>query len=341
VRGDLKSPVTEPAPTTLASIAAETGVSVPTVSRVLNGKGQVATLTRHRVEEALQRHGYRRRGRPASREIDLVFPHLDDFWALEVIRGVERAAAAEGLHVVLTEAHDPHRADARWLDDLVERQPLGVILLFRTEDAEPVLAARGIPVVVLDPVDEPRHDVISIGSTNWGGGRAAAEHLLALGHERIAVVTGPSRAMSGRARVDGFAAAVAAAGPELDPGLVVQGSWHVEAGYDAGLLLLGGSEPPTAVFAGNDLQALGLYRAAHELGIGIPRDVSVVGYDDLPAASWMGPPLTTVRQPLEAMAEAAARLVVRLAAGQRPLSRRIELATELVVRESTAQPRTR
>jgi LacI family xylobiose transport system transcriptional regulator len=156
----------------------------------------------------------------------------------------------------------------------------------------------------------------------------------------MGVITGPRRAVSGRARIDGFAAAMAGAGLALDPALAVEGSWHVEAGYSAGRTLLGRDDPPTAVFAGNDLQALGLYRAAGELGVAVPRDISVVGYDDLPAASWMSPPLTTVRQPLEAMAAAAARLVVGLAGGEEPLSRRFELSTELVVRESTCPPGT-
>ena len=329
-----------PPTATLAAVAAFAGVSVPTVSRVLNGRGQVATSTRARVEEALQLHGYRRRARARldSREIDLVFPELDRFWALEVIRGVQRVAREEGLHVVLTEADSRERPGTDWLGDLVERRPRGVVLLFRRGIADQVLASRGIPFVVLDPLDELPPDVVSIGSTNYGGGRTVAQHLLGLGHRRIATITGPRAAAPSRARLDGFNAALEAAGLVVDPSLVLEGTWHVESGYDAGLQLLSRRERPTAVFAGSDLQALGLYRAARELGLDIPGDLSVVGYDDLPAASWMGPPLTTVRQPLEAMAEAAASLVVRLAEGEEPLSRRLELASELVVRQSTTGP---
>ena len=329
-----------PPTATLASVAAFAGVSVPTVSRVLNGRGQVAAGTRTRVEEALQLHGYRPRPRSRleRREIDLVFPELDRFWALEIIRGVQRVARTEGMHVVLAEAHSRERAGTDWLGDLVKRRPRGVVLLFRPDGAGPVLASRGIPFVVLDPLDELPADVVSIGSTNYGGGRTAAQHLLGLGHERIATITGPRAAVPSRARLDGFSATIEAAGLVVDPSLVLEGRWRVESGYEAGLRLLSRRDRPTAVFAGNDLQALGLYRAARELGLDIPGDVSVLGYDDLPAASWMGPPLTTIRQPLEAMAEAAASLVVRLADGEEPLSRRLELASELVVRKSTAAP---
>jgi LacI family xylobiose transport system transcriptional regulator len=322
-------------------VAAFAGVSVPTVSRVLNGRGQVASSTRTKVEEALQLHGYRPRPRSRleSREIDLVFPELDRFWALEVIRGVQRVARGEGMHVVLTEAHTPERPGNDWLGDLVERRPRGVVLLFRPDTAGAVLASRGIPFVVLDPLDELPPDVVSIGSTNYGGGRTVAQHLLGLGHERIATITGPPAAVPSRARLDGFTAALEAAGLTVDSSLVVEGTWHVESGYIAGLRLLSRRDRPTAVFAGNDLQALGLYRAARELGLDIPADLSVVGYDDLPAASWMWPPLTTVRQPLESMAQAAAAVVVRLAEGEEPFSRRLELASELVVRNSSTAPR--
>jgi LacI family xylobiose transport system transcriptional regulator len=329
-----------PGTATLATVAAFAGVSVPTVSRVLNGRGQVAASTRRRVEEALQLHGYRRRSAPRSqsRELDLVFPELERFWALEIIRGVERVAQVEGLHLVLTEARGRRTPGATWLADLVERRPRCVVLVFSPDDAGAVLASRGIPFVVLDPLDEPRPDVVSIGSTNYGGGRIAAQHLLDLGHRRIATITGPPRAMPNRARVAGFTAAIESAGLVVDPSLVVEGNWSVESGYDVGLRLLSRPDRPTAVFSGNDLQALGLFRAARELGLDIPRDVSVVGYDDLPEAGWMWPPLTTVRQPLEAMAGAAATVALRLADGQEPLSRRLELASELVLRRSTTNP---
>src|SRR5690606_11828540 len=178
-----------------------------------------------------------------------------------------------------------------------------------------------------------------IGATNWQGGLAATRHLIELGHTRIGAVSGPSRMMCSRARIDGYRAALETAGLPVDPRLVVTGDFHHEAGYRQGLALLRRPDRPTAVFAGNDLQALGLYEAARELGLRIREDVSVVGFDDLPIARWVGPPLTTVRQPLTEMAEAAAKLVLDLGrADEAPAATRVELATSLVVRSSTASP---
>ena len=138
--------------------------------------------------------------------------------------------------------------------------------------------------------------------------------------------------------IDGYRAALETAGIRYDPDLVVDGNFHYEAGYSAGLELLRRPDRPTAVFTGNDLQALGLYEAARELGMSVPRDLSVVGFDDLPLSTWISPPLTTVRQPLTEMAEAAARLVLDLSRGREPSTLRVDLATRLVERSSTAAP---
>ncbi len=183
------------------------------------------------------------------------------------------------------------------------------------------------------------HDTPSIGATNWNGGLAATRHLLGLGHRRIAVVGGPADILCSRARMDGYRAAMDAAGVAIDPDLVSHGEFQVEEGVRKGRALLRRSDPPTAVIAGNDLQALGVYQAAREARLHIPEDLSVVGFDDLPVAQWVGPPLTTVRQPLVEMAIAAAELVLAMARGEQPGQTRVELATELVVRESTAPPR--
>ncbi|CAM5374249.1 LacI family transcriptional regulator OS=Streptomyces alboniger OX=132473 GN=CP975_12560 PE=4 SV=1 [Streptomyces alboniger] len=145
--------------------------------------------------------------------------------------------------------------------------------------------------------------------------------------------------MCSRARIDGYRAALETAGLPVDPELIAAGDFHHEAGYRRGLELLRRPDRPTAVFAGNDLQALGLYEAARELGLRIPEDLSVVGFDDLPVAPWVGPPLTTVRQPLTEMAEAAAKLVLDLGRAEgTPAATRVELATSLVVRASTGAP---
>ena len=327
---------------TLAEIAREAGVSAPTVSKVLNGRADVAPATRERVEELLRRHGYqRRRGQQSSQLLELVFHELESAWAMEVIRGVENVVREEGLNVVLSESSGRLSLGQSWMDGVLARRPTGVVLVLsgldRAQQAQ--LTSRSIPFVVMDPAGDPGQDVPAVGATNWHGGLAATRHLLELGHTRIGVIAGPSRMMCSRARVDGYRAALETAGVLFDPGLVREGDFHHEAGYTAGLDLLRMPDRPTAVFTGNDLQALGLYEAAREQGLRIPEDLSVVGFDDLPLARWVGPPLTTVRQPLTEMAEVAARMVIDLARGNRPGTLRVDLATSLIERSSTAPPR--
>ncbi|GLU48596.1 LacI family DNA-binding transcriptional regulator [Nocardiopsis ansamitocini] len=328
---------------TISKLAEAAGVSVPTVSKVLNGRSDVAPQTRSKVEALIRRHGYRRRRGPGSGRaatLDLVFHELDSAWAIEVIRGVERVARSEGFSVVLSESGGERSPRDSWVDSVLARQSAAVVLVF--SDLAPAqkarLAARGVPFVVVDPTGDPGDDVPSIGSANWNGGLAATRHLIESGHRRIGFIGGPSNVLCSRARLDGYRAALDTAGLGVDQALIRSGDFHVEGGRDHGRALLLMDDPPTAVFAGNDLQALGLYEAARELGARVPEDLSVVGYDDLPVARWVGPPLTTVRQPLTEMAEEATRLALRLSRGETPANLRLDLATSLVVRQSTAPP---
>jgi DNA-binding LacI/PurR family transcriptional regulator len=193
-------------------------------------------------------------------------------------------------------------------------------------------------LVVVDPTGEPLHETPSVGATNWNGGLAATRHLVELGHRRVAMLCGPTEWPCCRARLDGYRAAMDAAGRPVDPELVRASTLYVEGGLRDGTALLSLPEPPTAIVTTNDLQAVGVYQAARRAGVRIPEDLSVVGFDDLPFTAWQGPPMTTVHQPLEQMGATAARMVGQLAAG-RPLEQhRVELATSLVVRESTAPP---
>ena len=329
---------------TIATIAAEAGVSVPTVSRVLNGRSDVAPHTRERVEQLLRDHGYRRRGgRPhaTAHLIDLVFNDLDSPWAVEIIRGVEDAAHAEGVGTVVTATHRRARDTRSWLDNLAGRASDGAILV--TSDIDPALAAElrrlHVPAVVIDPAGVPAMDVPTIGATNWAGGLSATEHLIGLGHRRIGVVAGTPTLLCSRARLDGHRAALEAAGLEVDPELVLVGDFNHESGFRLAGEMLDHPDPPTAIVAANDQMALGAYEALRQRGLRVPEDVSVVGFDDLPGARWSSPPLTTVHQPLSEMGALAARTVLRLVRGEQLEVPRLELATALVVRESTAPPK--
>lgn len=326
---------------TITAIAQEAGVSVPTVSRVVNGRSDVSPSTRARVEDLLRLHGYRRRqSAPGDRAalVDLVFNDLDSPWAVEIIRGVEDIAHRDGVGTVVSAIHGRAGSARQWLKNLRARASDGVILV--TSVLEPVvheeLRRLNVPIVVVDPAGSPALEAPTIGATNWAGGMAATEHLLSLGHRRIGLIAGPPRLLCSRARLDGHRAALEAVGVPFDPSLVAQGDFYHESGFHGCDQLMDTDSPPTAIFASSDQMALGAIEALRRRGLRVPEDVSIVGFDDLPEVRWSAPPLTTVRQPLADMGKLAARTVLRQARGEEIESPRVELATQLVVRSSTA-----
>ncbi|MCL2594434.1 MAG: substrate-binding domain-containing protein [Promicromonosporaceae bacterium] len=333
---------------TIAEIARAVGVSAPTVSKVINGRADVAEGTRSRIEAALATAGYQRRrattvgGKSETGLIDLVFHRIGSPWATELINGVLSTAAQHQVSVILTELGGLSVPSDSWVDTALARPPLGALMVSSHLEAHQFerLKRRNVPVVVIDTDGEPPTDVASVGSDNWNGGLLAARHLIGLGHRRIGLVGGPENMLTMRARLDGFRSAHAEAGLAYRPELFRPGNFFVGTGYSAGhdLLTLPASKRPTAIFAGADVQALGVLRAANELGIRVPEDLSIVGYDDVPEATWVSPMLTTVTQKLPAMAMMATELLLDLAAGRKPVTTRINLTTELIVRESTASP---
>ncbi|MEU7960721.1 LacI family DNA-binding transcriptional regulator [Micromonospora humida] len=328
----------EPTLTTIAQLA---DVSAPTVSKVLNGRSGVAAETRARVEALLREHGYRRPelGTPHA-SIEVVFYGMQSNLAVTIMQGVQQVAGAHRFAVGFTDARRQVSEGRFWARDLLARRPTGVIAVHLgfTSEQHALLAASAIPLVVLDPTGEPPlHAVPSVTSTNWSGGFEAARHLLDLGHRRIGVISGPTERLCAKARLDGARAALEAAGVGLPARWLRHGHWFsFEDGLNHGQELLRQDPAPTAIVCGNDLQALGVYEAARLAGRRIPRDLSVVGFDDIPYTMFCGPPMTSVRQPLTEMGAVAARMVLTLAANESLAQTRVELATTLVVRDSTA-----
>jgi LacI family transcriptional regulator len=193
----------------------------------------------------------------------------------------------------------------------------------------------GLPLVLVDPLDEPRTSVYNIGATNWAGGVEATRHLLELGHRRIAYIGGPPSIACNIARQHGYMAALHQSDVAYDPSLVLHGSFTFEHGLDAAMQFLSRRQRPTAIFAASDLAALGVLEAARRLRISVPDQLSLVGFDNTGVAASSAPPLTTVHQPILLIGEAAVRTLIRLASGDQA-PKRIELATNLVVRASTA-----
>jgi LacI family transcriptional regulator len=335
-------------PVTVAEIARSIGVSMATVSKVLNDRSDVSAATRARVKAALADHDYvkppRAKSRPrkpqSTRLIEILFNDTGSPWAAEMTRGVEAAARREGVGVVIS-AHKPTAVDtAAWLDQVLARRSLGAILAvsdLATADHQR-MARAGIPMVLVDPVGDFESELPSFGAGNWGGGLAATSYLIDLGHRRIGTITGPMRYLCSQARLAGYRAALERAGLAFDPALVQHGDFHHESALAAAQVLLDVPEPPTAIFAANDEQALGVYAAAEQRSLRVPADLSVIGFDDVPMSQWVLPALTTVRQPIRELGELATRAVLAAGAGGGLSPSRTELPTTLVVRGSTAPP---
>jgi LacI family transcriptional regulator len=321
---------------TLASIAAAAGVSLPTVSKVVNGRTDVAPATRAHIQQLLEEHNYVPvpRKAPADVLVDVVFTALDSPWAVEILRGVTES----GLEVVVTS--QSRSSDKDWVQALIAGGRRGALVVTSrlTAADQRRLGRSHLPVVVIDPVDMPGQDVPSVGATNWAGGLAATEHLVDLGHRRIAVIGGPQDYLCSRARIDGYRAALERAGIAVDPSLIRHGDFHHQGGYDRARALLALPDRPTAVFAGSDEQAFGVMEAARQAGLSVPGDLSVVGYDDSRLARLSSVALTTVAQDADRLTTlAVARAADRLE-GRAGSHREQVVPPHLVERSTTAAP---
>lgn len=334
---------------TLAAVAASAGVSVATVSKVLNGRSDVAPSTRARVQDVLQQHSYvavaPRRTDPRLRTVEVVFDHGLHAYTAEVVQGVLDAALELG--VTITASSGPRTAD-----EPVNERPTAWARRLLTAGRTAVVAITGelttahltaldkarIPVVVIDPLNPQLARLTSVGSTNFAGGMSAGNHLIDLGHRRVAYVGGTGTAACTSARGAGLRAALEAAGLTLPSEYVTSGNFSYATGLAGASTVLDLPEPPTAIFAGSDEMALGVIEAARLRGLRVPQDLSVIGFDDAQLSRMASPPLTTIRQPLAEMGGVALRTALRLAAGETIESHHVELATHLVVRGSTASP---
>ncbi len=334
---------TSPKRRTIAEIAAKAGVSIPTVSRVLNNRPDVAPETRERVEQVIKESGFiRSRVKNALKEssgiIDMLVPDLTNLYSVEIVRGVEEVLERTELRLALSLTHDAVPFEQHWLAKVIDGATDGAILVLAHGQSNrlDMLLRHGIPFVVVDHRGELGPDVPSVGATNWLGGRLATEHLLSLGHRRIAVIGGDASLRCSRDRIAGYRAALEEAGIPVDPVLIRPGKFVQQTGYEQTIALLDLPEPPTAIFAGSDTQALGVYAALRARGLRIPDSMSVVGFDDVPVASIVTPALTTVRQPLVEMGRVATTMLLRMIAEEPLDSMRVELPTTLIARESSA-----
>jgi LacI family transcriptional regulator len=337
----------QPGRATIRDIARHAGVSVATVSRVINGRPDVAAETREAVLRHVREHNFttNRSARALSVGrtglVGFTVPNAYAEYFTLILSGATEALYEQDMRVVLCPTLHEHEREVTLLDRLMHGTTDGAILLLPTETSDELKALQrhGFPFVVADPRHPLDEGIPAVSAAHSAGAKAATDHLLSLGHRRIALITGERGWAATEERLNGYQTALAAAGVLLRPELVVEGDFLRESGYRAAHALLELAEPPTAIFASNDNMAVGAMLAARERGLQIPADLSIVGFDDSEQATIITPPLTTVRQPLEELGRTAVSLLNRLLDRQRVEALRVELATKLVVRDSTAPPR--
>lgn len=327
-------------PVTLHDVAAAAGVSKSTVSRILDERlPRSDSSTAQRVRRAAAELGYRpdpsaaslRRGKTMT--IGVVVPRLTDTVMAMLYESLAHACQRTGRFAIVATTDDEADADRTAAEALLQRRVDGLVLsTARTGDDFPQrLADRGVPYVLALRTDG--HSLSSVGDDKLGG-YLATRHLIDLGHRRIGLIAGPSYASSARGRVEGYREAMAEASAEVDPAWVVESTFGIESGADAARALMSLRPRPTAVFAVNDNTAIGALSAIEGLGLSVPRDVSLVGYNDIPIVSRLPTPLTSVRVPFDQIAAAALDLLISGPAGDRD---RIRVAPPtLIPRRSTA-----
>jgi len=322
----------------MEDVARAAGVSVATVSKVVNQRYGVAQSTMDRVTEVIEALGYeaslgaRSLRSHRTNVIGVLVAEFEPF-STELLKGVSSAIDETGYEL-LAYSGGHHGRSVGW-----ERRSLsrlggtlidGAILVTPTV----VSAATEIPVVAVDPHTGPA-GFPTVDADNAAGAMVATQHLLDLGHRRIAMLGGREDLESARLREKGFREAMAAAGVPVDPALVRVGGYRPETASVPARELLSLADRPTAVFAANDISAIRTIEVAHELGLRVPADLSVVGFDNVPESALCTPTLTTIAQPLHDIGATALRMLVELIAGREPTPEHVCLPTQLVVRDST------
>ncbi|OGO09334.1 MAG: LacI family transcriptional regulator [Chloroflexi bacterium RBG_13_60_13] len=328
---------------TMRDVAKRAGASVTTVSHVVNGTRRVSDGLRQQVLTAVTELGYQPNALARSlrskktHTIGLVVPDSANPFFAEVARGIEDVTFEAGHSVILCNSDGNLQKELLYTDLLVEKQVDGILFVAAGFSAEHILRLlqRRIPVVVVDR-EIPGVSVDSVLTDNERGGWLATDHLIKLGHCRIGCITGPSDLTPSADRVRGYQRALQESGLPVESELVVKGEFQSESGHRAAHSLLGMEDPPTAVFACNDLMAVGVFGAAYERSFQVPDQLSVVGFDDIRLASFTNPPLTTVAQPKHEMGALAARMLLDRMQDPEMAPRRRLLETKLLVRRSTA-----
>ncbi len=330
---------------TIYDVADEAGVSDATVSRVINNKDHVSPDKRDRVLRAMAKLGYvvntqaRSLAGGPSRVVGLLVNYLSSGYVVEILRGIDAALQANQYDLVLYSTHTQKTRESAYVTQLTRNLADGLLLVLPQQPQIylKALHQRRFPHVLVDYLSNGA-EAPSVAATNFRGAYDAVTYLLHLGHRRIGFITGDLETGCAQQRLEGYKAALKDSHVGEDPHLIYEGLFFQPQGYQGTRQLLALSDPPTAIFASNDLMAFGAMEAAREQGLRLPEDLSIVGFDDIPQATHVHPQLTTVRQPLEEMGYHAALLLLHYIAHPDAEIERTELPTELVLRESCRAP---
>lgn len=327
---------------TIRDVARQAGVSHQTVSRVINGSEDVLPETRAVVEAAIEELGYRpsaiarSMARGLTHTLAIISPNLTDYTFASVIEGAEVEARQHDYFVLSSSALDV-QAFQGLVDELVgHRRVDGLIVINPYADERYQFLPKDFPVVF---VGARSHDenVCSISLDDEKVAYEATQHLISLGHMRIALVTGPMEEDCSQDRLEGFQHALKETGISFDPSLVFEGDWSATSGSEALVDFVKKGNLPTAVFAQNDRMAMGVLRAARDASIKVPDQLSVIGVDDMPLSSYFDPPLTTMRQDMPLIGQEASRMLIDIIQNKTVEQTVLKLPAQLVIRQSTAK----
>jgi DNA-binding LacI/PurR family transcriptional regulator len=332
-------------PVTMRQIAERADVSIGTVSHVINDTAKVREKLRQRVLDAIRSLGYQpsqlARGlrRNQTNMVVMIIPDITNPFFPAVVRGVEDVAYKHSFRLVLCNTDNDPQKESSYLNELRSYRPAGWLVIPAADSQMAAqlkpAAAAGTPVVCIDRQPPGwKGDVVLVA--NEAGAHSATRHLLRMGHRQLAVITGPLHLANAVERLKGFKRALAEAEVSIEPEYIQEARFNRQSGYQAAIRLLRMLPRPTAIFACNDLMAMGVLLAARELGVRCPEDLSIVGFDDLDFAEFTAPALTSVHQSGYQLGTTAARLLLERIDGSQQSPQKIELPSELKIRHSVA-----
>jgi LacI family transcriptional regulator len=329
-------------------VAERAGVSLGTVSRVINNDVHVAPDTRERVALVMREMGYvaNRQARSLkgskTNVIGVLAPDLGTGYIGEIMRGIDSELALSQLDLMLFTTHRTAIKEANYVANMVQGMVDGLLLVLPRNPADytGTLTRRNFPFVLIDH-QGTGESCPAVGATNWQGAYNATEYLIKLGHTRIGFITGSMDLGCAIDRLEGYRSALRTYHLPESPELIYEGTFFQPDGYDGASVLLNLPNPPTAIFASNDVMAMGVMDAVRNRRMHVPDDISVVGFDNIPQSAMVYPSLTTVQQPLEQMGRVATQMLLGILKNPEKDAGRIELPTELIIRNSTLAPKSR